>query len=106
MIEKKAVSQIVGEWLQGKDYDLYTRLMQFLAKMPLNRKISRIPIAATLTAIPEELIPLVDMRGIAYRNMAPIQLAMKGLNVDLGNGKNRKLLFVDNYSTSQENPLQ
>lgn len=78
-------------WLEQNSPDIYNNLMKFKKKNP-KKQISRIPLALTLVTVPEEIVPLIHTRPIVYKNMAPVQLALKSLAVDLGNPKKMPLL--------------
>lgn len=84
------------EFLQRKDPVIYEKLMKYLDTLNPKKKITRIPMAATLTKIPDVIAPLVDIRSIMYKNTAPIQLLLRSLGADLGNSKQRPL-FSDTY---------
>lgn len=89
------------DFLQMKDPEIYRKLMNHLATLDPKKKITRIPIAATLTKIPDIIAPLVDIRSIMYKNTAPIQLLLRSLGADLGNSK-QKPLFSDMYPVLDE----
>lgn len=86
------------EWLSSVNPEIYARLIDFLGKMDPRKKITRMPIAPTLSSIPKELIPLIDRRKIIYENLYPIQLLLKSFNINLGNGGKRTIVFSDIYS--------
>jgi len=90
------------EFLQRKDPVIYEKLMKYLSTLNPKKKITRIPIAATLTEIPDVIAPLVDIRSIMYKTTAPIQLLLRSLGADLGNPKQRPL-FSDMYPILNEN---
>lgn len=84
------------QWLEMKSpaiYEKYIKMLEKNGKKPL----TRLPIPVSCPSIPEEIIPLIDMRSIIYKNMSPAQLLLKSITVDLGNSK-RQPLFSDYYS--------
>ena len=93
---KSLTSQQYQNWLQQESPDIYKKLIKFLDKIG-NKDITRIPLSINLSAVPREIVPLIQIRPIVYKNMAPVQLAMKSLGIDLGNPKKMPLLS-DYYS--------
>lgn len=84
-------------WLEMKSptiYSKYTKAIEKNGKKPL----TRLPIPVSCPTIPEEIIPLIDIRSIIYKNMSPVQLLLKSISVDLGNSK-RQPLFSDYYTS-------
>lgn len=84
-------------WLEMKSPSIYHK---FIKEMEKNGKkpLTRLPIPISCPSIPEEIIPLIDMRSIIYKNMSPAQLLLKSLCIDLGNSK-RQPLFSDYYTS-------
>lgn len=85
-------------WLSMKSPVIYDKLIHYIEKNP-KKNISRLPIPITCLTIPEEIIPLIDIRAIIYKNMAPTQLILRTVGVDLGNPKKFPLL-MDYYTTT------
>lgn len=85
-------------WLNTKSPKVYDRLIAYLNTIDPKKEISRIPVPQSIKRIPKELIPLIDYRRIIYANMAPSQLALRSICIDLGDMKKRPLLsdiYVD-----------
>ena len=83
-------------WLMEKHPDIYKKWDTYIKKNP-TKKINRLPIPIACQQIPEELIPLVDMRSIVFKNVQPAMLLLKTAGVDLGNPK--KLMLLSDYYT-------
>ena len=84
------------QWLQMKSptiYSKFTKIIERYGKKP----ITRLPIPIGCPSIPEEIIPLIDIRSIIFKNMGPAQMVLKSLGVDLGSTK-RQPLFSDYYT--------
>lgn len=82
-------------WLKSVSPDIHEKLVKHTTKLG-KKQINRIPLAINLTAVPQEIVPIIQTRPIVYKNMAPIQLALKSIGVDLGVAK-RMPLFSDYY---------
>ena len=65
------------------------------------KQITRLPLPLTVTKIPEIFIPVINSRSIIYKNMAPCQLALRSLGIDLGNQK-KMPLFSDIYPLPED----
>ena len=87
-------------WLEMKSPTMYKKWTKFIKDNP-KKKITRMPIPMTCLTIPEELVPLIDIRSIIFKNMGPAQLILKSLGVDLGNQKKQPLLS-DYYTDIME----
>ena len=48
----------------------------------------------TLEHIPEELVPLINIREVVYTNMKPVYLALSRINISPG-PDDQKMLFMD-----------
>ena len=83
-------------WLMEKYPDIYKKWDTYIKKNP-TKKINRLPIPIACQQIPEELIPLVDMRSIVFKNVQPAMLLLKTAGIDLGNPK--KLMLLSDYYT-------
>ena len=83
-------------WLMEKYPDIYKKWDIYIKKNP-TKKINRLPIPIACQQIPEELIPLVDMRSIVFKNVQPAMLLLKTAGIDLGNPK--KLMLLSDYYT-------
>ena len=83
-------------WLMEKHPDIYKKWDTYIKKNP-TKKINRLPIPIACQQIPEELIPLVDMRSIVFKNVQPAMLLLKTAGIDLGNPK--KLMLLSDYYT-------
>lgn len=83
-------------WLMEKYPDIYKKWDTYIKKNP-TKKINRLPIPIACQQIPEELIPLVDMRSIVFKNVQPAMLLLKTAGIDLGNPK--KLTLLSDYYT-------
>lgn len=95
-VKGKYKNQEYLDWLKMKSpsiYNKFTKLIEKNGKKP----ITRIPIPVSCPSIPEEIIPLIDIRSIIYKNMSPAQLLLKSLCIDLGSTK-RQPLFSDYYT--------
>jgi hypothetical protein len=81
------------------DYPIiYKKFTEFLDKYP-KKKITRI-ILPTHVLIPEEILPVVDLRSIVYSNASPLYLAIRSLGIGI-NFKNRQMIMSDMYSSIQ-----
>lgn len=87
-------------WLQIKSPTIFQKLMMYLEKIG-KKNITRIPLPVTIDKVPEEIVPIIDMRSIIYKNMRSTQLTLKSIGVDLGNPK-KLPLFSDYYVTAEE----
>lgn len=83
-------------WLEQENNSVYRKMIKFTEKLN-GKDITRIPLSISLATVPREIVPIVQIRPIVYKNMAPVQLALKSLGIDLGNPKKMPLLS-DYYS--------
>lgn len=83
-------------WLMTNYPDTYKKWNKYILKNK-DKKINRLPIPIACQQIPEEIIPLVDMRSIVFKNVQPAMLLLKTAGVDLGNPK--KLMLLSDYYT-------
>ena len=79
------------QWLQMKSPIIHDKLIKVIEKYG-KKPITRLPIPIGCPSIPEEIIPLIDMRSIIFKNMGPAQMVLKSIGVDLGNTKRQPLL--------------
>ena len=86
------------EWLRNYDIKVYTNLVNYISKNP--KDINRVPLSLSTVIVPPELVPLLKIRPIIYKNLSPVQLAYKSIGIDLGDAK-KMPLFLDYYSTNQ-----
>lgn len=84
------------DWLEQDSPDIYKKMIKFMNKLG-TKDITRIPLSINLSVVPREIVPITQIRPIVYKNMAPVQLALKSLGIDLGNAKKMPLLS-DYYS--------
>lgn len=89
-------------WLQGQSKDIHDKLVAHMDTLPKGKKIGRIPLSSDLTKVPDELIPIIMMRPIVFKNLQPVQLALKSIGLDLGNAKKCPLVS-DYYSINTIN---
>lgn len=101
---KILMSDKYRDWLRNKNHGIHRKFVEFIGKLPPKKKISRVPISAELSKVPEELIPAIDMRTIIYKNLAPAQLALRQLGIIPGKQKQCPL-FMDNYCGLTDNFL-
>lgn len=85
------------KWLENGYPSIFERYMRFLNKTNPKKKITRIVLPATCIKLPEIFVPAVNTRAIIYKNMAPAQLALKQIGINLGRAKQMPL-FLDMYS--------
>lgn len=78
-------------WLEMRSPSIHKKWVKYIESNP-KKKITRMPIPVTCLSIPDELIPLIDIRSIIFKNMGPAQLILKSLGFDLGNSKKQPLL--------------
>jgi hypothetical protein len=72
-------------------HDAWCSFVEEKGKFPTS-----IVIAPTARKIPEEIIPLCDIRAIIYKNMKPVYLTLERLNISQGFSK-KELLLSDVY---------
>lgn len=84
------------DWLEQDSPSIHRKMVKFMEKLG-TKDITRIPLSINLSAVPREIVPITQIRPIVYKNMAPVQLALKSLGIDLGNAKKMPLLS-DYYS--------
>jgi hypothetical protein len=82
-------------WLNMKNPSIHDKLVKYMDALPKKKKIGRIPLANSLTTVPEEIIPIIKMRPIVFKNLQPTQLALKSIGLNLGNAK--KCPLVSDY---------
>lgn len=90
---KKLRSEEYLSWLASTSPIIHENLTKYLKNLDKNKKITRIPLCETLATVPDELKPILELRPIIYRNMAPVQLALKSIGLDLGAAKKMPLLL-------------
>lgn len=83
--------------LEATSPSIHKKLCKYLDTLDKKKVINRVPLSSDLTTVPEELIPIVEMRPIVFKNLSPVQLALKSIGVDLGNAK-KMPLFTDFYN--------
>lgn len=90
------------DWLRMREEEIAIKLEHFFNDPKYKKKqITRLPLPITLTKIPEIFIPVINSRSIVYKNMAPCQLALRSLGIDLGNQK-KMPLFSDIYPLPED----
>ena len=82
-------------WLKNKNPSLHDRLKLFLTKFS-TKKITRVLIPPHI-AIPEEIIPILDIRAIVSQNMFGLSLILKSIGISVA-FNNKIMLFSDIYS--------
>lgn len=86
------------EWLENKDPDIYKKMVEF------KNKYKKLPSAFAINPlnnkIPEELIPIIDIRGIIYHNVRATYRTLDRLKIGIGN-ENKKMLLSDMYINEQ-----
>lgn len=85
------------KWLENGFPDIYQKYVRFLEKIDPKKKITRMVLPATCIKLPEVFVPAVNTRAIIYKNMAPVQLALKQIGINLGKAKQMPL-FMDWYT--------
>lgn len=95
------LSESYLNWLNEHHKDIAIKLKAFIAKTDC-KKISRMPINPVLNKIPDELIPLVDAKSIAFKNCSPLYLALESLGVSSGISTKKKMLFIDLYGVNED----
>lgn len=86
------------ETLSKKNPKLYKAIQKFIEqhkKFPNNVIINPL-----LDKIPEEIIPLIDVRSIVYHNIRPTYTTLERLNIGVGLSK-FKMLLSDVYGSGQ-----
>lgn len=83
-------------WLKSHSPEVFERLEKYLPKLG-KKAITRIPLSVNLIVVPQEIVSIIQTRPIVYKNMAPVQLALRSIGIDLGSAK-RQPLFSDYYS--------
>lgn len=83
-------------YLQKADKRIYDALLEFTTANP--KKITRIPINPLLEKIPEELIPVINIKGIVTDNCAPLYLFMKSLGISVGTTNKSRVTYSDVYA--------
>ncbi len=83
-------SELYLSQLRGMDKGIYDRFRKFLENN--KRCPSAVFIEPLRRKIPPELLPLVDVRPIVYKNMSSIYLTLESLNLGVGFGKHQMLL--------------
>lgn len=91
-------------WLGNGYPDIHQRLLKFLSKIDPKKNISRIFLPVTVMKLPDPFIPAINLRSIIYKNMAPAQLAMRQIGINLGES-NRMPLFMDVYGDLTDGSL-
>lgn len=76
--------------LKTMDKGIHDRFKKFLESN--KRCPSSVFIEPLSRTIPPELLPLIDIRPIVYKNMASIYLTLESLNLGVGFGKQKMLL--------------
>lgn len=89
------------EWLEIKSPEIHKKMIAFLDKAN-GKKISRIPLNPVLDQIPEEIIPLVNIKSIVHKNCSPMYLAFESLGVSSGIPSRKQVLFTDIYGVSED----
>ena len=86
------------EMLAKKNPKLYKNIQKFVEqhkKFPNNMIINPL-----LDKIPEEIIPLIDVRSIIYHNIRPTYTTLERLNIGVGLSK-MKMLLSDVYGSDE-----
>jgi len=78
------------------DKNIYKKLKNYL-NVNKDKKINRIPLNPLLVKTPQEIIPLIDTRSIAYKNASPLYLAMANLGFSIGAKADKCILYSDIY---------
>jgi len=94
---KKLRSPTYLAQLQSMNPNLHDRLVDYLATLPKNKTINRIPLPPVIAGLPRELTPVLRLRNILYQNTSAAQLVLKSIGLDLGFQKKCPLLS-DIYS--------
>lgn len=89
-------------WMKNGFPDVHERYMRFLKRVDPKKKLTRIVLPATCIKLPEIFVPVIDTRAIIYKNMAPTQLALKQIGINLGKAKQMPL-FLDVYTDTLMN---
>lgn len=82
------------KWLKEKDPKIHDRFQQFIqqeGKCP-----SAFVVDPLCKRIPEELMPLVDVKALVYFNTNPVYLTLASLNIGIGHPR-KHLLLSDIY---------
>lgn len=93
-----------SEWLRRKNPAMHERYVKAISYIKKGRNVGRLPISGDLLSLPEELIPLVNMRAIIYKNLTPAQLAIKQTGIAPALQKQMPL-FMDYYCGLSDNIL-
>ena len=82
------------DWLKKKDKRIHDKFKKFLE---LHKKCpSAFFVEPMCKRIPEELMPLIDIKAIIYFNANPVYLTLASLNINIGHSK-KHLLLSDIY---------
>lgn len=92
----KKPTEMYWEWLKKKSPDIYHKFIAYNEKFCKNNIPSAFYLSDTMTSIPEELVPLIDIRGIVLNNLTPAYHILASLNVPVGYRK-RFVILRDLY---------
>ena len=81
-------------WLQENHPKTYVKFNEFIQKY--GKAPKAFVMSATCRKIPEEIIPLIDVRGIIYNNLNPVYITLERLNIATGH-KKKKVILSDIY---------
>lgn len=85
------------DWLDANHKEISRLLRDYMTKE--GRFVPTMLLNPDAPVIPEELIPIIDLRSIIYTNLKPIYLTLTQLGISVG-FEQKKLLFTDVYDKS------
>ena len=83
------------EWLKTKSSAVCKRMLTYLEQH--NSLPNQLVVDPIVGHIPEEIIPLINIREVIYTNLSPVYTTLEQIGISVGGEKN-KLLFSDVYA--------
>ena len=83
------------DWLKENYPETFKKWQEFVS-MKKGKVPTAFVMSATCKKIPEELIPIIDVRTIIYNNLNPAYITLERLNISTGN-KKKKVILSDLY---------
>lgn len=86
-----------SEFLKKNYPDIHVKYQQTVSRVNPRKKISCMPLNTNSDHIPEELLPVTDVRKLVYDQCKALYLVAKSLGFNVGNLQDRIVLFSDVY---------
>ena len=94
IFEVKQPDREYWAWLQKTSPSIYKKMSAYVQKM--KKLPNHMIVNPVVEHIPDELIPLINVRAVVWHNITPSYNTLKRLNISVGCDK-MKLLFSDIY---------